>query len=288
MPTGSASVATWWHAGLEPALSRARRPGLRGAGYDPEELLGIVPVDYRQPYDAREVVARLVDGSVFLEFKPAYGATLLCLQAAVHGMPVGVVCNNGPIDPDGATKAAQFIQLCDQARKPLLFLQNITGYMVGTASEQAGMIKHGAKMIQAVTNARVPRITLMIGASFGAGNYGMCGQGYDPDFVFSWPNTQIGVMGGEQAAKTMSEVFRAGAARKGRDVDEAMLAAQEARVIAHYDRQSDAFYTSGRMLDDGLIDPRDSRRVLAMALQTCREAARAVCSQPNAFGVGRL
>jgi geranyl-CoA carboxylase beta subunit len=255
--------------------------------YDPEELLGIVPTDYRQPYDAREVVARLVDGSVFLEFKPAYGATLLCLQAAVHGMPVGVVCNNGPIDPDGASKAAQFIQLCDQARKPLLFLQNITGYMVGTASEQAGMIKHGAKMIQAVTNVRVPRITLMIGASFGAGNYGMCGQGYDPDFLFSWPNTQLGVMGGEQAAKTMSEVFRAGAARRGRDVDEAMLAAQEARVIAHYDRQAGAFYTSGRMLDDGLIDPRDSRRVLAMTLAICREAA-ARRLQPNAFGVARL
>ena len=255
--------------------------------FPPEELLDVVPVDYRQPYDAREVVARIVDDSAFLEFKPAYGVTLVCLRAAVHGMPVGILCNNGPIDPDGAAKAAQFIQLCDQAELPLVFLQNITGYMVGTQYEQAGMIKHGAKMIQAVTNARVPRITLMIGASFGAGNYGMCGQGYDPDFVFSWPNIQIGVMGGEQAAKTMSEVFRAGAARKGRDVDEAMLAAQEARVIAHYDRQSDAFYTSGRMLDDGLIDPRDSRRVLAMALQTCREA-RHRRLQPNAFGVGRM
>jgi geranyl-CoA carboxylase beta subunit len=255
--------------------------------YPAEQLLGVVPVDYRQPYDAREVVARIVDGSSFLEFKPAYGITLLCLQASVHGLPVGIVCNNGPIDPDGATKAAQFIQLCDQSQTPLLFLQNITGYMVGTQYEQAGMIKHGAKMIQAVTNVRVPRITLMIGASFGAGNYGMCGQGYDPDFVFSWPNIQIGVMGGEQAAKTMSEVFRAGAARKGREVDEGMLAEQEARVIALYDRQSDAFYTSGRMLDDGLIDPRDSRQVIAMALQTCWES-RHRRLQPNAFGVGRM
>jgi geranyl-CoA carboxylase beta subunit len=202
-------------------------------------------------------------------------------------MPVGILCNNGPIDPDGAAKAAQFIQLCDQAGTPLVFLQNITGYMVGTQYEQAGMVKHGAKMIQAVTNARVPRLTLMIGASFGAGNYGMCGQGYDPDFVFSWPNIQIGVMGGEQAAKTMSEVFRAGAARKGQDVDEAMIAEQEARVIAHYDRQSDAFYTSGRMLDDGIIDPRDSRRVLGMALQTCREARHRTV-YPNSFGVGRM
>lgn len=255
--------------------------------YPPEELLGVVPVDYRQPYDAREVIARLVDGSSFLEFKPSYGITLVCLQARVHGIPVGVVCNNGPIDPDGATKAAQFIQLCDQSDTPLLFVQNITGYMVGSQYEQAGMIKHGSKMIQAVTNTRVPRITLMIGASFGAGNYGMCGQGYDPDFVFSWPNIQIGVMGGEQAAKTMSEVFRAGAARKGREVDEDMLAAQEARVISHYDKQTDAFYTSGRMLDDGLIDPRDSRQVIAMALQTCWEGRHRAVS-PNAFGVARM
>ena len=142
-------------------------------------------------------------------------------------------------------------------------------------------------MIQAVTNVRVPRLTLIIGASFGAGNYGMCGQGYDPDFIFTWPNAQLGVMGGEQAARTMSEVFRAGAARKGREGDEEMLAQQESRVIAHYDRQSSAFYTSGRMLDDGLIDPRDSRRVLALALQTCREGSHRRV-QPNAFGVGRM
>ena len=255
--------------------------------YPVEELLGVAPTDYRQPYDAREVVARLVDGSSFTEFKPGCGATLLCLHAAIHAMPVGMLCNNGPIDTQGAAKAAQFIQLCDQSETPLVFLQNITGYMVGTRYEQAGMIKHGAKMIQAVTNARVARVTLMIGASFGAGNYGMCGQGYDPDFLFSWPNTVIGVMGGEQAARTMSEVFRAGAARKGREVDEDRLSAQEARVIEHYRRQSDAFYTSGRMLDDGLIDPRDSRRVLALALQICREA-RQRSLQPNAFGVGRM
>ncbi|MEM1401806.1 MAG: carboxyl transferase domain-containing protein [Pseudomonadota bacterium] len=255
--------------------------------YPPEELLGVVPTDYRQPYDAREVVARIVDGSSFLEFKPGYGTTLLCIQASVHGLPVGIICNNGPIDPNGATKAAQFIQLCDQSEIPLLFLQNITGYMVGTESEHAGMIKHGAKMIQAVTNARVPRLTLMIGASFGAGNYGMCGQGYDPDFLFTWPNVQMGVMGGEQAAKTMSEVFRAGAARKGREVDESMLAEQESRVIAHYDKQSDAFYTSGRMLDDGLIDPRESRKLIAIALQTCWEGQQRRV-QTNAFGVGRM
>jgi len=255
--------------------------------YSPEELLGVVPADYRQPYDAREVVARIVDGSRFLDFKSTYGISMVCLQAWVFGMPMGILCNNGPIDPDGATKAAQFIQLCDQAGTPLLFLQNITGYMVGSDYEQAGMIKHGSKMIQAVTNARVPRITLMIGASFGAGNYGMCGQGYDPDFVLSWPNTRIGVMGGEQAAKTMSEVLRAGAARKGIEVDEEELKSREALVIAHYDRQSDAFYTSGRMLDDGLIDPRDSRTALGILLQTCWEA-RQRSTHPNTFGVGRM
>nr|WP_175580203.1 carboxyl transferase domain-containing protein [Kineobactrum sediminis] len=266
------------------------RPPARGFAeplYSPEELPGIVPVDYRQSYDAREVVARIVDGSAFLQFKPDYGPATLCLQADIYGMPVAIIANNGPIDPNGATKVAQFIQLCDQSDVPLLFLQNITGYMVGTQYEQAGMIKHGSKMIQAVTNVRVPRITLMIGASFGAGNYGMCGQGYDPDFLFSWPNTQIGVMGGEQAARTMTEVFRAGAARKGIAVDEAEIAAREAKVIAHYDAQSSAFYTSGRMLDDGLIDPRDSRKVVGMALQTCWEARRRTLHS-NTFGVGRM
>ncbi len=255
--------------------------------YPEDELVGLVPVDYRQPYDVREVIARLVDGSDFLDFKPGYGVSLICVQAKICGMPVGIIGNNGPIDPDGATKCAQFIQLCDQSDRALLFLQNITGYMVGTQYEQAGMIKHGAKMIQAVTNARVPRITLMIGASFGAGNYGMCGQGYDPDFVLSWPNTQIGVMGGEQAAKTMSQVARAGAARRGTPVDEEQLTAQEAKVIAHYDRQSGAFYTSGRLLDDGMIDPRDSRRILAFLLQVCQEG-RSRSLQANVFGVGRM
>ena len=155
--------------------------------YDADQLLGIVPVDYKQPYDAREVVARIVDDSQFLEFKPAYGPTVLCLQAHVFGIACHILANNGPIDPNGATKAAQFIQLADQSDTPLIFLNNITGYMVGLAYEQAGMIKHGSKMIQAVSTARVPKVTLYIGASFGAGNYGMCGLAYEPDFLFAWP-----------------------------------------------------------------------------------------------------
>ncbi|RLQ22045.1 acyl-CoA carboxylase subunit beta [Seongchinamella sediminis] len=255
--------------------------------YASEELLGIVPADYRQPYDVREVVARIVDASDILDFKPGYGPATVCMQARVFGIPVGIIGNNGPIDTDGATKCAQFIQLCDQSDVPLVFLQNITGYMVGTEFEQAGMIKHGAKMIQAVTNARVPRITFMIGASFGAGNYGMCGQGYDPDFLFSWPNINIGVMGGESAARTMSEVMLAGARRKGIEVPPEVIEAQEAKIIAHFNKQSDAFYTSGRMLDDGIIDPRDTRKVLGFVLQTCWEA-RNRTTHPNTFGVGRM
>ncbi|WP_169569883.1 acyl-CoA carboxylase subunit beta [Sneathiella limimaris] len=255
--------------------------------YDPDEIAGVVPVDYRKPYDVREVVARLVDGSNFDEFKPRYGSTLVCLQANIFGHACGVVGNNGPIDPDGAAKGAQFFQLCDQADIPLIFLNNITGYMVGKDYEQAGMIKHGSKMIQAVSNVRVPKITLYIGASFGAGNYGMAGYGYEPDFLFAWPNAVTGVMGGEQAALTMDQVARNGAARKGEPVDEAALQAQKDRLIAHFDRQSDAFYTSGRLLDQGVIDPRDSRKVIGFALDTCWEA-RNRRTRPNSFGVGRM
>jgi geranyl-CoA carboxylase beta subunit len=255
--------------------------------YDPDEIAGLVPTDYRKPYDVREVAARLVDASDFEEFKPRYGATLVCMQASIFGHACGLVGNNGPIDPDGAAKGAQFFQLCDQADIPIVFLNNITGYMVGERYEQAGMIKHGAKMIQAVANIRVPKLTLYIGASFGAGNYGMAGLGYDPDFLFAWPNATTGVMGGEQAARTMDQVARSAAERRGEAVDEEKLAAQHARLVAHFDRQSDAFYTSGRLLDQGVIDPRDSRRVLGFALETCWEARRR-WTRSNAFGVARM
>ncbi len=270
----------------------ARCPALPQASaaepaYDPDEIAGIVPLDYRKPYDVREVAARLVDGSDILDFKPLYGVSTVCLQAEVYGRAVGLIGNNGPIDPDGATKAAQFLQLCDQADVPLVFLQNTTGYLVGKAYERAGMIKHGSKMIQAVTNVSVPRLTFMIGASFGAGNYGMCGRGYDPDFVFSWPNAKTGVMGGEQAARTMTQVMQAGAARKGVPLDEAQMKMQEAMLIQHFDGQSDAFYTSGHMLDDGLIDPRQTRKVLSFLLETCWEARHRAVT-PNSFGVARM
>ena len=255
--------------------------------YDPDEIAGIVPLDYRKFYDAREVIARIVDGSDFDNFKPLYGETTLCVQGKVHGKSCGILANNGPIDNSGATKAAQFMQLCDQADIPLVFLQNITGYMVGSEYEQGGMIKHGAKMIQAVSNVRVPRITFMIGASFGAGNYGMSGYGYDPEFLFSWPNIQIGVMGGEQAAKTMTIVMEAAAKRRNQEIDKEIMEQQAQSIIEHFDKQSDAFYTSGLSMDDGLIDPRDTRKVLAFCIDTCIEAEnRSV--RPNSFGVARL
>ena len=254
--------------------------------HDPDEIAGVVPADWATPYDMRELVARLVDGSDFDEFKPDFGPATLCLQARVHGVTVGILANNGPIDPAGANKATHFIQACDQAGTPLVFLNNTTGYMVGVEYERAGMIKHGSKMIQAVANARVPKITLYTGASFGAGNYGMCGIAYQPDFLFAWPTSRSGVMGGAQAARTMSLVARAGAARRGVDMDEDRLATQEAAIEALFDRQSSPFYTSGKVLDHGVIDPRDSRKVIAFCLQTCLESQKRRLN-PNAFGVAR-
>jgi geranyl-CoA carboxylase beta subunit len=273
--------------GWQRALAPSPQQTFSEPKYDPDELAGLVPLDYRQPYDVQEVIARLVDGSDLLIFKAGYGSQTVCVQAEVHGYPCGFIGNNGPIDPDGATKAAQFIQLCCQANTPIVYLQNTTGYMVGKAYERGGMIKHGSKMIQAVANATVPQITVMIGASFGAGNYGMCGRGYDPRFLFSWPNAQMGVMGAEQAALTMTIVAEGSAARRGLEVDRAQLAAQEKAIMAHFDSQSSAFYTSGLLLDDGVIDPRETRHVLGFLLGTCLEAERRQLF-PNTFGVARM
>jgi len=254
--------------------------------YPPEQLAGVMPLDFRTPVDMREVIARFVDRSEYTEFGADYGPGTPCGHAALYGQPIGIITNNGPIDPAGATKATHFIQGCVQAGIPLLYLQNTTGYIVGKASEQAGMIKHGSKMIQAVANATVPSLTLMCGASFGAGNYGMCGRSYGPRFVFSWPNARTAVMGGEQAALTMRIVAEGGAKRKGVAVDEAQLQALEKKIIHNFDSQSDAFYTSGRNLDDGVIDPRDTRRVLGLAFDICRQAdARQL--RPMQFGVAR-
>lgn len=242
--------------------------------YDADELLGIMPMDYKQPVDMKEVIARFVDDSNFLEFGANYGSATVCGHASIEGQPVGIITNNGPIDSAGANKATHFIQACCQAQVPLLYLNNTTGYMVGREHEQAGMIKHGSKMIQAVTNATVPQITLYCGASFGAGNYGMCGRGFHPRFCFSWPNAKTAVMGGEQAAKTMSIVTQAAAKRKGEEVDPQFLAGLEKKILGTFDSQMDVFTTSAHLLDDGVIDPRDTRQVLSYVLSICKEAER--------------
>lgn len=253
---------------------------------EPDELLDVVPTDTGEAYDVREVVARVVDGSRFVDVKPSYGPATVCLEAQVHGHLVGILANNGPIDNDGATKATQFLQRCDQLGRPVLFLQNVTGYMVGVDAERGGMIKHGSKMIQAVANLRVPKLTLLIGASFGAGNYGMAGQGYDPRFILSWPTARSGVMGAEQAATTMRIVAEMRARRRGEEVDEARLGAMVDRLVAHYEAQEPAFVTSGRGLDDGVIDPRHTRAVLGLLLDTIA-AGEATRPRPVDFGVAR-
>ena len=261
-------------------------PG-REPDYDAEDLLGIVPVDYRKPYDAREVIARIVDGSDFLDFKPAYGPHTVTGHADIAGHGVGIIANNGPIDAAGAAKAAQFIQLACQSETPLVFLQNTTGYLVGREAEQAGIITHGSKMIQAVTNATVPKLTLHIGASFGAGNYGMCGRSFDPRFIFAWPNNRIAVMGGEQAARTLAMVTAEGAKSRGQPVDEEAIEAMGKRLVETYETEEKALYATARLWDDGIIDPRDSRKVLAFCLSVCRDAGRRRLA-PNVFGVARM
>ncbi len=258
----------------------------RAPKLDADEIAGLMPLTMRKLVDMREVIWRIVDDSEFLEFKPAYGRFTVCGLAAIAGHKVGFISNNGPLDPAGATKATQFIQLCCQAQTPIVYLQNTTGYMVGTKSEAGGMIKHGSKMIQAVSNATVPQITVMCGASFGAGNYGMCGRAFHPRFVFCWPNAQTAVMGPEQAANTMAIVAEATAARKGRPVDQPALDKMKQDIIDNFESQMSAFHTSGLLLDDGVIDPRDTRKVLAAALAICAEAeARQV--RTIQFGVAR-
>ena len=247
-------------------------PAAKPPRYDAEELLGVMPADYKKPVDMKEVIARIVDDSDFLEFGALYGSATVCGHAAIDGFPIGIVTNNGPIDSAGAAKATHFIQACCQADTPLLYLNNTTGYMVGRAHEEAGIIKHGSKMIQAVSNATVPQITIYCGASFGAGNYGMCGRGFHPRFCFSWPNAKTAVMGGEQAARTMAIVYEEGAKRRGVAIDRAELEKLEKRITDNFDRQMDVFTTSAQVLDDGVIDPRDTRAVLSYVLSICREA----------------
>jgi len=240
--------------------------------YDPEDLLGIASDDLKIPFDCREVIARVVDGSRFMEFKPLYGASLVCGFADLAGYRIGILGNNGILFSECAEKAAQFIQLCNQTDTPLLFLQNITGFMVGKAAEEAGIIKHGAKMINAVSNSTVPAITLMIGGSYGAGNYAMMGRAYKPRFLFAWPNHQIAVMGPEQLAGVLDIVKRDSAARRGKPVDEEQLAMLKKMLVGKVEHESTCWSATGRLWDDGVIDPRDTRTVLSMALSIIHNA----------------
>ena len=255
----------------------------------PEELCGVVPVDYRKPYDCREIIARIVDDSDFLEFKAEYDEQTICGRARIGGMQVGIIGNNGPITVAGATKATHFIQLACQSDIPLVYLMNTTGYMVGTRSEQAGIVKHGSKMIQAVANATVPQITIVVGGSFGAGNYGMCGRGLGPRFIFAWPNARTAVMGGEQAAKVLDVIARQKAKRDGYAINEdgeKMLKAAGDELISQFDAESHAFSASANMFDDGVIDPRDTRKVLEYTLGIVNEG-RLRHVGTNSFGVAR-
>lgn len=254
--------------------------------YPASDLMGLVPVDPRQPYDAREIIARLVDGSGFLEFKPEYDAGTLCGYARIEGHAIGIVANNGPITPEGAAKAGQFIQLCDQAGTPLVFLHNTTGFLVGTEPERAGIIKHGSKMIQAVANARVAKLSVVVGGSYGAGNYAMCGRGFDPRFLFAWPNARTSVMGPAQAGQVMRIVTEAKMRAEGA-VDEARLDALERGTAAMLAEQTTALASSARLEDDGIIDPRQTRDILALVLGlVASEGGRTL--RPNTFGVARL
>lgn len=241
--------------------------------YSSEDLLGIVSKDLRQPFDMREVIARIVDGSRFEEFKPLYGPTLVTGWASVHGFPVGILGNNGALFPESAEKAAQFIQLCNQIDVPLLFLHNITGFLVGTDFEQNGITKNGSKMINAVSNSTVPHISVIVGASYGAGNYGMSGRAFGPRFTFIWPTAKIAVMGPKQMAGVMTIVQRAATERRGEVFDEAANDKRVA-VVEHWaEERSKGLYATSRISDDGMIDPRDTRTVIGIALSACHNKA---------------
>ncbi|MFC5183744.1 acyl-CoA carboxylase subunit beta [Actinomadura harenae] len=257
------------HRKLGPAPSAPVREPL----YDAEELAGIVPEDLKVPFDPREVIARIVDGSEFDEFKPLYGTSLVTGWATLHGYPIGILANaQGVLFGAEAQKAAQFIQLANQADTPLLFLHNTTGYMVGAEYEQAGIIKHGALMINAVANSKVPHLTVVMGASYGAGNYGMCGRAYDPRFLFTWPSAKSAVMGPQQLAGVLSIVARAAAEARGQVYDEAGDRAMRELVEAQIEAESLPFFLSGRLYDDGVIDPRDTRTVLGLCLSVVHNA----------------
>lgn len=252
--------------------------------YDAKEIYGVISTDTRKPFDIREVIARIVDGSEFDEFKPRFGATLVCGFAHIHGMPVGLIANNGILFSESAVKGAHFIELCCQRKIPLVFLQNITGFMVGRKYENEGIARHGAKMVTAVATAAVPKFTVIIGGSFGAGNYGMCGRAYSPRMLWMWPNARISVMGGEQAASVLATVKRDGIESKGGNWSAQEEEAFKQPIRAQYEEQGHPYYASARLWDDGVIDPADTRPVLALGLSAALNAP----IPDTRFGVFRM
>ncbi|WP_368069687.1 acyl-CoA carboxylase subunit beta [Nitriliruptor sp.] len=273
-------VARLGHRKLGPGPTEPADPPV----HDPEDLLAIASVDLREPFDAREVLARVLDGSRFEEFKASFGTNLVTGWGSLHGFPVAVLANNGVLFSQEAEKGAQFIQLANRMSVPILFCQNITGFMVGTRYEQGGIIRHGARLINAVTNSEVPHLTLMMGASYGAGNYGMCGRAYDPRLLFSWPNHHIAVMGPQQLAGVLSIVARSAAENRGEPYDDAQDAAIREMVETQIEAESNALFSTGQGWDDGVIDPRDTRDVLGLALSAVHGAPVAGASS---FGVFR-
>ncbi len=270
-------------------LNRVKRPDFgvvpaREPALDPKELHGVVPADPRKPYDSREIIARVVDASEFDEFKQLYGTTLVCGFARLFGYPVGILANNGILFSESALKGAHFIQLCCQRGIPLIFLQNITGFMVGKKYEAGGIAKDGAKLVTAVACARVPKLTLIVGGSFGAGNYGMCGRAFGPRFLWMWPNARISVMGGEQAAHVLAQVKRDGMAGRGESWSAEEEEAFKAPIRAQYETQGHPYYASARLWDDGIIDPADSRMVLGLGLSAALNAP----IERTAFGIFRM
>ncbi len=269
---------------LRLVASTGARPGDAGGGYDPTELYGIVPPSSRKPYDVRELIARIVDGAWFDEFKALYGSTLVCGFADIHGTPVGILANNGILFSESALKGTHFIELCCREGIPLVFLQNIAGFMVGQAAEAGGIAKDGAKLVTAVACAAVPKYTIVIGGSFGAGNYAMCGRAYSPRFLFQWPNARTSVMGGEQAASVLATIKREALERSGETLSAAAEEQLKAPIREQFERQGQPYYASARLWDDGVIDPLDTRRVLGLALALTRTQAAAA----TRFGVFRM
>jgi 3-methylcrotonyl-CoA carboxylase beta subunit len=252
--------------------------------YPTQDIYGVIPADSRQPYDVREVIARVVDGSEFDEFKALFGETLVCGFARIHGYPVGIVANNGILFSESAVKGAHFVELCAQRKIPLVFLQNITGFMVGKQYESGGIARHGAKMVHAVACANVPKFTVMIGGSFGAGNYAMCGRSYEPRFLFMWPNARISVMGGEQAAGVLATVKQDQMARNNASMSPEEEEAFKQPIIDQYEYQGHPYYASARLWDDGIIDPADTRTILGLSISAALNAP----IEDSKFGVFRM